>query len=126
MLNFSYPLFIRPLLLLLIQLVALHWGLITIRWGMWVEYSYVKESPLSPQKLSAAISSRAPFSEFAVLCRKCSSFIDCSGGSIPTLWQVSVRTLAVKSLISLWRIEGKPPVGQLIACSTVKLCPQTQ
>ena len=58
--------------------------------------------------------------------KKCSSFIDISGGSIPMLWQVTARTLAVKSLISLWRIEGKPPFGQLVACSTVKLCPQTQ
>ena len=42
------------------------------------------------------------------------------------LWQVSVGTLAFKSLISLWRIEGKPPFGQLIACLTVKLYPQSR
>ena len=47
MLDFSHPLFICLLLLLLIRLVALHWGLITIRWSMWVKYSYVKESLLS-------------------------------------------------------------------------------
>ena len=61
MLDFSHPLFVRPLLLLLVPLVALHWGLITIRGGMWVKY--YKESPA----LFVISPSRAPTSEFAVL-----------------------------------------------------------
>ena len=33
---------------------------------------------------------------------------------------------AVMLRISLWRIEGKPPLAQLSACSMEKRCPQTQ
>ena len=34
--------------------------------------------------------------------------------------------LAVRSRISLWRIDGKPPSGQERACSTVKDFPHVQ
>ena len=39
-----------------------------------------------------------------------------------------MRIFAVMSLISFWRIEGKPSLGQLMHCirSIGKLCPQTQ
>ena len=43
-----------------------------------------------------------------------------------TSWQTSVSREAVRSLISLWRIDGKPPRGQDRECSTVKLVPHTQ
>ena len=80
-----------------------------------------------PVKLSAAMSSRAPSSEFAVLWEKCSSFNACSDGSIPTLWQDSARTFnLLLSLIFCYDDGGKHPLGQLIACSTVKWFPQTQ
>ena len=40
----------------------------------------------------------------------------CNGGSIHTLGHTSVNRIAVKSLRSLWHTDGKPPVGQVIAC----------
>ena len=49
-----------------------------------------------------------------------------SNGSTETLWDTSVIRLAVMSLISLCRIMGKPPVGQLRACSTLSGFPHRQ
>ena len=72
-----------------------------------------------PQKLSAAISRRAPSSLFAVLSLSCSPERGWSGGSVATLWQTSVRKPAVMSLSSLWRIEGNPPRLHISECSTV-------
>ena len=72
-----------------------------------------------PQKLSAAMSSRAPSSRLAVLCNNCSPVTGCRLGSVPTLWHTSIRKSAVISRISLWRIDGNPPRGQLKTCSTV-------
>ena len=72
------------------------------------------------------ISRRAPSSLLAVWCLRCSSSSGCKGGSIPTLWQVSVRNCAVRSRGSLCLIHGNPPQGQLKACSMVKCFPQTQ
>ena len=77
-----------------------------------------------PQKLSAATSSLAPSSLLAVRWIRCSSVIGCRGGSVPTLWQTSLKNSAVMSRSSLWRMEGKPPWGQLKACSTVNCLPQ--
>ena len=50
----------------------------------------------------------------------------CRGGSTQTLWQTSDIRGAMKSRSSLCRIVGKPPVGQFMACSTVKLFEQAQ
>ena len=36
-----------------------------------------------------------------------------------TLWQTSAMRLAVRSRVSLWRIDGKPPNGQERACLSV-------
>ncbi len=49
----------------------------------------------------------------------------CKSGSTLTSWQTSVRTEAVKSLISLCLIIGKAPLGQERACSTENLEPHT-
>ena len=38
----------------------------------------------------------------------------------------SVSNFAVRSLMSLCLIDGRAPLGQLKACSTEKLQPQTQ
>ena len=43
-----------------------------------------------------------------------------------TSLQTSVSRLAVRSLISLCRMEGKPPLGQKSACSTENFLPQSQ
>ena len=39
-------------------------------------------------------------------------------------WHTSVRRVAVRSLISLCLIDGKPPLAQDRACSTEKVEPQ--
>ena len=60
-------------------------------------------------------------------CTLCScSPVSGSNGSTATLWRTSVIRLAVVSLISLWRIKGKPLVGQLRACSTLSGFPHRQ
>ena len=41
-----------------------------------------------------------------------------------TSWHTSVRRVAVRSLISLCLIDGKPPLAQDRACSTEKVEPQ--
>ena len=52
----------------------------------------------------------------------------CRLGFIMTSWHTSesVSREAVTSRISLWRMVGKPPLGQERACSTVKVFPQAQ
>ena len=60
-------------------------------------------------------SRRAPSSEFEVSYDSSSPVKACNGGSIHTLEQISDNRLAVKSLRSLWRTDGKPPVGQVSA-----------
>ena len=72
------------------------------------------------------MSSRAPSSRLAVLCSNCSLVTGCRLGSIPTPWHTSLSRFAVMLRISLCRIEGKPPLEQLSACSMVKCWPQTQ
>ena len=49
----------------------------------------------------------------------------CRSGSVRTPWHTSESRLAVKSLISLWRIKVKPPQGHVNACSTLYCAPQT-
>ena len=77
-----------------------------------------------PHLLSAATSSWAPSSLLAVRKIRCSSLIGCRGGSVSTLWQTSLKSSAVMSRSSLWRIDGKPPWEQLRACSTENCLPQ--
>ena len=50
----------------------------------------------------------------------------CRLGSIQTPLQTSDSRLAVKSLISLWRSDGKPYFGHDRACSRENLEPQSQ
>jgi len=52
--------------------------------------------------------------------------ITCSSGSTWTLLQTSVKSTAVRSLISLWRNDGKPPRGHDSRCSTAKAAPHSQ
>ena len=79
-----------------------------------------------PQKPLAAMSSRAPSCAFEVAPVRTFPVIGCRSGSMQTSLQTSVRTLAVRSLISLCLIDGKLPVGQDRACSTENLTPHPQ
>ena len=72
------------------------------------------------------MSRQVPSSRFAVLWKSRSSVTGCRCGSVPTPWQTSVSRCAVISLISLCLIEGKPPLLQLRAWSTVNLLQQAQ
>ena len=71
------------------------------------------------------MSRRAPPSLFADLCVSSSYVTRSRLGSVPTPWHTSLMKSAVMSLISLWRIEGKPPREQLRACSMVNCLSQT-
>ena len=75
----------------------------------------LKELPHTPL---ATISRRAPSWVLVVARRNISDVIGWSEGSIATPWQVSERREAVKSLSSLWRIDGYPPFGQNNTCCT--------
>ena len=55
-----------------------------------------------------------------------SPVIGCNSGSVQTSLQTSVSRLAVRSLISLCLIEGKPPLGLERTCSTENLAPVAQ
>ena len=96
--------------------LALGKGDIAIAWCERVENSYMHFAYLSPKIFSAR---RAPSSLFADLCVSSSSVTGSRLGSVPTPWHTSLMKSAVMSLISLWRIEGKPPREQLRACSMV-------
>ena len=72
------------------------------------------------------MSKRAPSSKFAVLCCISSPVSGCSSSSTHTLWQTSVSSEAVMSLMSLCLSVGRPPREQLKACSTVRFFPHTQ
>ena len=79
-----------------------------------------------PQKLTAAMSRRAPSSLFADLNLSCSPESGWSGGSVPPVSHTSVCSPTVMSVNSLWRFEGNPPCVQINACSTVKWWAQIQ
>ena len=95
-------------------------------WGLNTRTSMNVFSRLPPQKPLTAMSSLAPSEMLEERVDITSPVSSCRSGSTRTSLQTSVRRLAVKSLISLWRIEGNPPLGQERACSTEKEAPQTQ
>ena len=112
-------------LLLFILPVALGNGAVLVRAGKGIEYPDVEVCPL-PVSSPKVLCDDAPSSRFAVLWKSRSSVTGCRCGSVPTPWQTSVSRCAVISLISLCLIEGKPPLWQLRAWSTVNLLPQAQ
>ena len=73
------------------------------------------------QKLSALMSTLAPSQS------SLQSLPDrvCSSGSMQTLLHTSAMRSAVRSLMSLSLSVGKPPLGQVRACSTFRFLPQT-
>ena len=77
-----------------------------------------------PQKPLAATSSLTPSSLIAEAPESASPVIGSRVGSMHTSWQTSAIKFAVRSLISLCRMVGKPPFGHDRACSTEKLVPQ--
>ncbi len=78
------------------------------------------------QNLRASTSSLAPSSVFAVRWESLSSVSGYSVGSNSISWQIFVSRSAVMSLTLLWRIMGKPPLEQIIACFTSNDFPQAQ
>ena len=107
MLNFSHSLVVGTFLFLLVPSVALGQRDALITWRERVEYTLISKNArcLSlPQKLSAATSSRAPSSLFAVRCIRCSLVIGCREGSVPTLWQTSLISSAVMSRSSYYDV----------------------
>ena len=80
----------------------------------------------SPQNPFITMSGLAPSCTLTVDRAKSSCETDCNSGSVATCEHTSVNNVAVRSLISLCRIEGNPPLGQDKACSTEKDAPQAQ
>ena len=72
---------------------------------------------VSFQSKPTRMSAQAPSSTLTVLCWNCSPVSGCNVGSIEMLWHTSVSTSTVISLMRLCLRVGKPPVGQLKACS---------
>ena len=102
-------------------------GLTAIRGGMWVKYSYVKISLLSvilPQEYQLLCQAVHHLQNVLFCKRTFCHLLAVVVAWSPTLWQVSVRTLAVMSLTALWWIEWKPPFGQfdceIVATDTVR------
>ena len=93
--------------------------------GMRIENSDIKICSFNrpPQKPLAAMSRCAPSWALEVAPMRTSPVIGCRSGSMQTSLQTSVRRLAVRSLISLCLMDGKPPFGQDRACSTKNLAP---
>ena len=95
-------------------------------WGLNTLTSTKVLSCLPPQKPFAAMSSQALSVVMAVRLAMVSEESGWRSGSTHTSLQTSVIRVAVRSLISLWRIDGNPPREQERACSIVKFTPQTQ
>ena len=115
MLHFSHTLFVRSDLGPLMSSIGGGKALLTVRRGMRVENLDIKIGPLittPPQKPLAAMSSLAPSSVIIEALLKISPIIGCNGGSMQTSVQTSDSQPATVSLTSLWRIDGKPPLGQ--------------
>ena len=83
-------------------------------------------SNLPTQKPLAAMYNRVPSMVIVDFQENSSIIASCKSGSTLTSLQTSLRSVAVMSLISLCRREGKPPREQKSTCSTVKLAPHTQ
>ena len=79
-----------------------------------------------PQKPLAAMSRHASSWVLAVAPARTPPVIGCRSGSMQTSLQTSGRRLAVRFLISLCLMGGKPPLGQNRACCTENLAPHPQ
>ena len=76
--------------------------------------------------LLAQMSRRASSDEFAVPGWRVSPLRGCKWGSMPAPRRRQSREWAKKNLIPSCRWAKKPPVLQILACSTLKDWPQTQ
>ena len=100
---------------------------VSVGYGVWVKYPNIKKGSFegaSPYSILAAMSRRAPGCVLALAPARFSPVTGNSSGSVQTLLQTSLRRSAVKSRISLCRMDGKPPFAHERACSTVKEEPQ--
>ena len=118
--NFEDSLLVSPLLCLLMLAIACCGIGLSVRESAWVENPDIKEGSLisATQSPFAAMSSLAPSCVLADAPERCSPVMGCRCGSMQTSLHTSDRRLAVRSLISLCLIDGKPPFGQDKACST--------
>lgn len=123
--DLPYALFVGPFLKHLLFSAAHCQARLPVGGSMWIEDANVKKCSFKrpPQKPFAAVSRRAPSWVFEVALEKIFPDNGYSSGSMQTSLHTWVNRSAVKSLISLWRIEGKPPFGQDSACSTENLIP---
>ena len=79
--------------------------------GLKTRMSTKARSDLPPQNPFMTMSSLAPSCVLAVDKENSSEETGCNSGSVATCEHTSVRSLAVRSLISLCLIEGNPPLG---------------
>ena len=128
MLHLTDAFLVCPLLLLFTPLVAFHQWDVSVALGKMIKHFYIQESPLLliPPKTSSldiypgviigdCTAQRHPLSQ---QCLK--------GWFHSNTMTYSVMRLAVMFLSSLHLIMGKPPVGQLKACSTPNGFPHIQ
>ena len=89
---------------------------------MGVEYPDVKKALSNelPRTPLATMSRWDPSWVLVIAWQNVSELIGWSEGFIATAWQVFERKEAVKSLSSLWWIDGYPPFGQDNTCCTEK------
>ena len=82
---------------------------------------------ISSQNPFITMSSQAPSYTLTVDREKSFCETGCNSGSVDTCEHTSVNNInvAIRSLISLCRIEGNPPLGQDKACSTKKCSTST-
>ncbi len=93
---------------------------VSVGCGVWVKYPNIKKGNLSKEPPHTAMSRRAPGCVLALAPARFSPVTGNSSGSVQTLLLTSLRRSAVKSRISLCRMDGKPPFAHERACSTVK------
>ncbi len=92
---------------------------VSVGYGVWVKYPNIKKGSFegaSPYSILAAMSRRAPGCVLALAPARFYPVTGNSSGSV----QTSLRRSAVKSRISLCRMDGKPPFAHERACSTVR------
>ena len=128
MLNLTHLLVIVPSLFLLMLAIYRWKGAMSIWSGARVEDPSINKcfSNLPPQNPCISTSNWALSSMMAEQWDKDSPESGCRWGTVVTLWQTSVSSMAVMSLTSLGLTAGKPPVLQVRACSTLNGCPQLQ
>ena len=123
MFNLSHSLFIVPLLLQLVLSVTTG---VSTRGGMRIKNSHIKDTfkSTTPKTISSNIH-LTPSWVYDEAPVNTSTSMGRSSGSMQTSLQTSVGRLAVRSLISLCQMEGKPPLVYDRACLMENVVPCT-